>query len=102
MTQPDIADEITGGVVVLDGGLATQLETQGADLSSALRPARLLRDDPDQIVEAHRRFYEAGADVAITASYQASFEGFASAGVEAAEAERLMRRSVGLARDGAA
>jgi homocysteine S-methyltransferase len=99
--QPDFATEIARRVVVLDGGLATQLEAQGADLSSALWSARLLRDDPAQIVEAHRRFYEAGAEVAITASYQASFDGFASAGVDAAGAEQLIRRSVDLAREAA-
>jgi homocysteine S-methyltransferase len=100
-----VADELTDAmaqrIVVLDGGLATQLEAQGADLTSALWSARLLRDDPDQIVEAHRRFFEAGAEVAITASYQASFDGFASAGVGAAEAVQLMRRSVEVARTAA-
>jgi homocysteine S-methyltransferase len=101
MTQPDIADAIGARVVVLDGGLATQLEAQGADLSSALWSARLLRDDPAQIVEAHRRFFEAGAEVAISASYQASFDGFAAAGVGADEAVELMHRSVELAREAA-
>jgi homocysteine S-methyltransferase len=98
----DLVDAIEHRVVVLDGGLATQLEAQGADLSSALWSARLLRDDPGQIVEAHRRFFEAGAEVAITASYQASFDGFGAVGVDAAEAERLIRRSVVLAREAAA
>jgi homocysteine S-methyltransferase len=102
MTEHDIAAAITERVVVLDGGLATQLEAQGADLSSSLWSARLLRDDPGQIVDAHRRFFEAGAEVAISASYQASFDGFAAAGVDAAEAERLIRRSVELARQAAA
>ena len=97
----ELLDAIAERVVVLDGGLATQLEAQGADLSSALWSARLLRDDPAQIVDAHRSFYEAGAEVAISASYQASFEGFATAGVEPAQAERLMRRSVELARQAA-
>jgi homocysteine S-methyltransferase len=97
-----LGDAIAERVVVLDGGLATQLEAQGTDLSSALWSARLLRDAPAQIVEAHRRFFGAGAEVAITASYQASFEGLAAAGVDAAEAERLIRRSVDLAREAAA
>jgi homocysteine S-methyltransferase len=97
----DIAAELAERVVILDGGLATQLEAQGADLSSSLWSARLLRDDPAQIVEAHRRFYEAGADVAITASYQASFDGLAAVGVGTAEATRLLRRSVELAREAA-
>jgi homocysteine S-methyltransferase len=85
------------GPVVLDGGLATQLEARGHDLSSSLWSARLLLDDPDAIVEAHRRYFEAGARVAITSSYQASFEGFGAVGIDRAQTEALLRRSVNLA-----
>ena len=90
----------TGGArpVVLDGGLATELEARGHDLSGALWSARLLADDPEAVVAAHRAFFAAGADVATTASYQASFSGFAAAGIGPAETARLLRRSVALAR----
>ena len=84
-------------VVVLDGGLATELEAQGHDLGDALWSARLLSDDPDAIIAAHHAFFRAGATVATTASYQASFDGLAARGVGRAEAERLLRRSVELA-----
>lgn len=46
------------GIVVLDGGLATHLEALGADLSTKLWSARLLRDDPDKIKRAHLDFFE--------------------------------------------
>jgi len=85
------------GPVVLDGGLATQLESQGHNLDSALWSARLLRDDPDAIMQAHLAYFTAGAQVATTASYQASLGGFARAGITRAEAEQLIRRSVRLA-----
>lgn len=83
--------------VLLDGGLATELERRGHDLSDVLWSARLLADDPDEITEAHAAFYRAGASVATTASYQASFDGFAQRGIGRAEATALMRRSVELA-----
>jgi S-methylmethionine-dependent homocysteine/selenocysteine methylase len=86
-----------GHPIVLDGGLATQLEAQGADLSDRLWSARLLLEDPDAIVAAHLAFYRAGATVATTASYQATFEGFARRGLDRAAAEGLLRRSVELA-----
>ena len=57
---------------VLDGGLSTALEQRGADLSGALWTARLLGEDPELIADAHRAFYLAGAQVATTASYQAT------------------------------
>lgn len=62
-------------VTVLDGGLATELERRGHDLSDDLWSARLLRDDPQALVDTHLAFFRAGAQVATTASYQASFEG---------------------------
>ena len=83
--------------VLLDGGLSTQLEAQGADLSDSLWSARLLADDPAQIVAAHLAFYRAGARVATTASYQATFEGFAGRGIDRVGAEALLRASVELA-----
>lgn len=86
-------------VLVLDGGLATQLEAQGNDLSDRLWSARLLVEDPAQVVEAHLAYYRAGARVAITSSYQASFAGFARRGIGHDEAERLLRLSVTLAAD---
>ncbi|HEY8301705.1 MAG TPA: homocysteine S-methyltransferase [Jatrophihabitans sp.] len=88
--------------VVLDGGLATELEAQGADLSDALWSARVLAEQPDRVVAAHAAFLAAGAEVAISSSYQASFEGFARAGYARAEAAALMRRSVALAREAGA
>jgi homocysteine S-methyltransferase len=86
-------------VLVLDGGLSNQLVAQGHDLSDELWSARLLRDDPEAIVEAHLAYFLAGASVAITSSYQATFEGFARHGIDREETARLLRRSVALGRE---
>ncbi|MCZ2861228.1 homocysteine S-methyltransferase [Blastococcus sp. VKM Ac-2987] len=98
--MPDLAAALAAGTVVLDGGLSTELESRGADVSSALWSARLLRDDPAAIVAAHAAFAAAGAQVATTASYQATLEGFAGAGLTRREAQALIERSVLLAREG--
>ena len=76
---------------MLDGGLSNQLEAQGCDLSDELWSARLLADDPGQIEAAHAAYVRAGAQVLITASYQATFEGFAQRGVAREEAAALLR-----------
>ena len=73
-----VADD---AVLVTDGGLATELEARGNDLSDSLWSARLLIDDADAIRDAHLAFYRAGAVIATSASYQAFFEGFAAAAV---------------------
>jgi len=88
--------------LVLDGGLSNQLADQGCDLSDALWSARLLADAPEQIEAAHAAYLRAGARVLITASYQATYEGFARRGVGRVEAAGLLRRSVELARQAAA
>ncbi len=66
-----------GHVLVLDGGLATELESLRADLNNALWSAAVLRDDPALIARVHASYVAAGADIVTTASYQATFEGFA-------------------------
>ena len=83
--------------VVLDGGLATELSARGHDLSDALWSARLLLTDPAAIEDAHLAYFRAGARVATTASYQASVEGFAAAGVDRTAGLALIRLSVELA-----
>lgn len=88
----------SGTPVVIDGGLATQVEAQGHDISTALWSAALLRSNPRAIVDAHRAFLDAGAKIVISASYQASRGGFAELDVAAGEADRLIASSVALAR----
>ncbi len=83
--------------LVLDGGLATELEARGFDLSDALWSARLLADAPDAIEAVHYDYFVAGADVAITASYQVSYEGFAARGYSPEATDHLLQRSVRLA-----
>jgi homocysteine S-methyltransferase len=88
-------------VLISDGGLATELEARGNDLSDPLWSARLLADAPHEITAAHAAYFRAGAKIATTASYQASFEGFAARGI-GRDGEKgaiaLLRRSVELAK----
>ncbi|MFI1741689.1 homocysteine S-methyltransferase [Streptomyces sioyaensis] len=100
-TSPPLTEALAAGPLVLDGGLSNQLEAAGHDLSDALWSARLLAEEPAAVVQAHQAYYEAGAQVAITAGYQATFEGFARRGIGAERAAELLRRSVELAREAA-
>ncbi|WP_377272590.1 homocysteine S-methyltransferase [Peterkaempfera sp. SMS 1(5)a] len=97
-TVPLLGDALAAGPLVLDGGLSNQLEAAGHDLSDALWSARLLADRPEAVTEAHTAYFAAGADVVITASYQATFQGFARRGIGRTGAAALLRRSVELAR----
>ena len=96
-----LAAALAQRTLVLDGGLSNQLQAQGCDLSDSLWSAALLVDGPRQIEAAHTAYVRAGAQVLITSSYQATFEGFARRGLGQAETTRLLGRSVDLARSAA-
>jgi homocysteine S-methyltransferase len=89
-----LPEAVAERVVVLDGGLATELEARGHDLSSDLWSARLLATDPGAVYDVHRSYFAAGAEVATTASYQASLPVLAAYGLDGPD---LLRRSVALA-----
>ncbi|AHW64563.1 Homocysteine methyltransferase [Corynebacterium glyciniphilum AJ 3170] len=87
--------------LILDGGLGTRLADRGNDISGSLWSAQILRDNPDEVTAAHRDFFDAGADVATTCSYEVTTDGLLAAGVAASEADdladSLLRQSVRLA-----
>jgi homocysteine S-methyltransferase len=85
------------GFVILDGALATELERRGADLDDPLWSAKVLLETPALIQQVHYDYFQAGANVATTASYQATFAGFAQRGLKYDQAADLMRLSVQLA-----
>jgi homocysteine S-methyltransferase len=84
-------------VMMLDGALATELERRGADLVDPLWSAKVLVERPDLIRRVHWEYFNAGADVATTATYQATFEAFARRGWSREAAADLMRSAVMLA-----
>jgi homocysteine S-methyltransferase len=84
-------------VLVLDGALATELERRGADLLDPLWSAKCLIEQPDLIRAVHRDYFAAGADVATTATYQATFEGYRRRGLDQDRATQSMRDAVTLA-----
>lgn len=85
------------GFVVLDGGLATELERRGCDLRDELWSAKVLMEQPGIIQDVHRDFLEAGSDCIASASYQANIPAFTRRGLTPAEARGLLLRSVELA-----
>ncbi|UOD80430.1 homocysteine S-methyltransferase [Paenarthrobacter ureafaciens] len=86
-----------GGNLILDGALATELEAHGCDLEDALCSAKVLFEQPHLIKQVHRDYFDAGASVAITASYQATPQRFAQRGLSVEESIELVARSVRLA-----
>jgi homocysteine S-methyltransferase len=88
---------ILPNVMVLDGGLATELEQRGCNLGGHLWSARALIDFPTVIEAVHFDYLCAGADCIVTGSYQVSFEGFAEVGLSAADTVMALKKSVAIA-----
>jgi homocysteine S-methyltransferase len=99
MRSTALRDLLAAGPAALDGGLATELQARGHDLSGELWSARLLRDAPAAVRDVHAAYFTAGATVGTSASYQASRSGFERQGSTHAEADRLLALSVTLVRE---
>ncbi|KAI3760116.1 hypothetical protein L1987_50506 [Smallanthus sonchifolius] len=87
----------SGGVAVIDGGFATELERHGADLNDPLWSAKCLLTSTDLVRQVHLDYLEAGADIIITASYQATIQGFGAKGFSKEESEAMLKKSVDIA-----
>lgn len=83
--------------LILDGALATELEARGCDLSDPLWSAKVLIENPELIYQVHLDYFNAGAQCAITASYQATPQGFLRRGLDHAQSLALIAKSVQLA-----
>jgi len=84
-------------VLIIDGALATELESRGYSLKDELWSAKILLEQPEAIKQLHYDYFKAGADCSITASYQATIEGFMKRGLTEEEASNLIKKSVQLA-----
>ncbi|HIW48203.1 MAG TPA: homocysteine S-methyltransferase [Firmicutes bacterium] len=84
------------GKLIVDGAMATELEKMGLDLNDSLWSAKVLAEDPEKIIAVHESYFVAGADIGISASYQATIAGFMEKGYSKDQAESFIRRSVEL------
>jgi homocysteine S-methyltransferase len=89
---------VLGGVHVLDGGMASEMEHLGARIDGPLWSAHVLEDAPEMVVAVHRAYIEAGADCIETASYQVSRMGYAEYGLAPDRADAALLKAVELAR----
>ena len=85
------------GVILLDGGLATELEGYGLDLNHPLWSARALYENPDAILRTHLAYLKHGADIITTSSYQLSYPGCEASGFSRRETTELLNKSVEIA-----
>lgn len=95
-------DAILSGIHVLDGGMASELESLGANINGPLWSAHVLEGAPERVIAVHRAYIETGAQCILTASYQVSRMGYAEFGLSPERADAALLRAVRLARTAAA
>ena len=83
--------------IIVDGALASELQRRGCDLNDSLWSAKVLFEQPELIRQVHYDYFKAGADCAITASYQATPLGFSKKGINLNDSIALIQKSVELA-----
>ena len=100
MTNTNTANSSLGTLLsrekylIIDGSMSTALEQLGCNLNDRLWTARVLADHPELVKEVHLQYLRAGADLHISASYQATIQGLIENGYSLEEAEEVIRRSV--------
>lgn len=93
----DFTEFLTNHTVVLDGAMSTPLERLGADTNNDLWTAKALIDNEELVYEVHKMYFEAGADLIITDTYQANVQAFEKVGYSEKEARNLIKKAVKIA-----
>ena len=83
-------------LVVLDGAFGTEIARRGFDTRDDLWAAKALFEKPELVKAVHRDYFEAGADVCTSASYQATVEGFEAKGFTRSENRQRHSNTSGL------
>ena len=84
--------------LILDGGLATHLESLGVSLDSPLWSGVALLEQPDIVRRGHADFARRGAEILCTTTYQCSAASLAAHDLDHGAQRALYRRSVELVR----
>lgn len=96
--MPDILQALKSGPLLMDGALGTELERRGVDTTGAGWTSRANLENPELVVQIHREYIDAGAQIIITNSFRTNPAAHRTTGLSA---ETLTKRSVELAREAA-
>src|SRR5215469_15701198 len=92
-----------GEVMIIDGGMGTQLQAEGVPMDEVAWSARANLEQPDVVQRVHEAYIRAGAEVIIVNTFAASRAALEPAGLgsRVAEANRNAVRAALRAREAA-
>ncbi|MEX0380421.1 homocysteine S-methyltransferase [Leuconostoc sp. MS02] len=91
---------INSRTVILDGGMGSELAKRDVTVDTSLWSSGALIDAPNDVRDIHKNFFNSGADVAITDTYQAHVKTFENVGIDEKKAYSLIDKAVTLAKEG--
>ncbi|MGN9010648.1 homocysteine S-methyltransferase [Lactobacillus amylovorus] len=94
----DLIKQISSKGLVLDGAMSTALEKQGIDTNTDLWTAVALDKDLDKVYKVHMNYFQAGAQMAITDTYQANVQAFEKHGYSEDKAKEMIADAVKIAK----
>lgn len=94
----DLVQEAQSTGLVLDGSMSYELEKQGVDTANKLWTATALANNLQAVYNTHFEYFEAGAQLTITDTYQANVQAFTAAGYSAKEAQKFIADGVKVAK----
>lgn len=93
-----LTKQIKNKGLVLDGAMSYELERQGVDTNNELWTATALIDQLEKVYQAHWDYFEAGADLVITDTYQANVQAYEKAGYSSQEGKKFIADGVKIAK----
>lgn len=93
----DLTEKAKYGIV-LDGAMSDELEKQGVKTNNKLWTAIALVDQLSKVYHAHEDYFNAGAELVITDTYQANVQAFEEAGYSKKDAEKFVKDAVKIAK----
>ena len=78
--------------------MSTSLERLGCDTDNELWTAAALINQPELVYQVHKEYFEAGARLAITDTYQANLPALKKAGLTEKQARQVIEKAVELAK----
>ncbi len=93
-----LSEKLTSSIVIFDGAMGTELYRRNFFVNASYE--QLCLTSPDTVLEIHRKYFEAGADVLTTNTYNANSRNLARFGI-AEQCADINRAAVRLARQAA-
>lgn len=90
----DLITAVHNKGLVVDGAMSTDLEKLGVNTQNNLWTAIALVNDLEKVYQVHWDYFQAGAQLTITNTYQANVQGFLKAGYSQQQAQHFIAQAV--------